>query len=37
MSGVYDDRIEEAVHLAKAFHQKQKDKAGVDCFGEQVP
>jgi len=32
MSGVYDDMIEEASHLAKAFHQGQKDKAGADYF-----
>lgn len=32
MSGVYDDMIEEAAHLAKTFHQGQKDKAGVDYF-----
>ncbi|MEA4840111.1 MAG: phosphohydrolase [Bacteroidales bacterium] len=32
MSGVYDDMIEEAANMAKAFHQGQKDKAGVDYF-----
>lgn len=32
MSGVYDDMIEEAAHLAEEFHQGQKDKAGVDYF-----
>lgn len=32
MSGVYDDMIEEAARLAKAFHQGQKDKASVDYF-----
>jgi len=36
MSGVYDDLIEEAAHLAKEFHQGQKDKAGVDYFDGHV-
>jgi hypothetical protein len=35
MSGVYDDMIEEATNLAKAFHQGKKDKAGVDYFEDE--